>query len=321
VNSQVIGVDAAKYRPHDLHLNERIWLETNCYVDLWIELLHSMRLDPVACMAFTVAMDFEGDQWTFFKPPHSDLYHLYGLDVQELNIWRAVEDQIIDQVQRRRIPLVEVDSYFLPDTAGVAYGMEHTKTTIAVQAIDPERRRLGYFHNSGYFELGDPDYTGLFGAWTDGLAPYTEFVKMDRVVARDEGELTMIAGTLVRDYVGRMPNVNPVSAYRSRFSSDVKWLAERDMTAFYKYAFATLRQCGACAEMASTFLSWLAARTGTTSSASAELSSIATGAKTIQFKLARVMATGKPADLDPLLEQMESAWDRARTDLVASYGT
>ena len=41
-------------------------------------------------LPFTVAIDFEGDQWTFFKPPHDELCDLYGLDVQELNVWRPL---------------------------------------------------------------------------------------------------------------------------------------------------------------------------------------------------------------------------------------
>ena len=321
MNLQVLGVDAAAYRPHDLHRTERVWLETNCYVDLWIELLHALRLDPVASMAFTIAMDFEGDQWTFFKQPHADLYRLYGLDVQELTIWRPVEQHAIEQIKDGRIPLVEVDSFHLPDTVGVAYGIEHTKTTIAIQAIDAASRRLGYFHNAGYFELGGEDYNGLFDAASASLAPYTEFVKLDRRITRSDAELSAIALDLTCHYVGRIPAVNPVSRYRERFADDMKWLADQDMSVFYKYAFATLRQCGACAEMAATFLTWLADRGGEPTPAIAEFCSIATDAKALQFKVARMMATRRPADLAALLDQMETAWGRATTDLVARYAT
>ena len=48
---------------------ERAWAETNCYVDLWVELLHALGHDPIAALPFTLAIDFEGDQWTFFKFP------------------------------------------------------------------------------------------------------------------------------------------------------------------------------------------------------------------------------------------------------------
>jgi hypothetical protein len=46
--------------------------------DVWIELLHAMDLEPHAMLAFTLAVDFEGDQWTFFKPTPGDLWALYG---------------------------------------------------------------------------------------------------------------------------------------------------------------------------------------------------------------------------------------------------
>jgi hypothetical protein len=320
VNIQIFGVDAAAYHAHDLHRTERIWLETNCYVDLWIELLHTMQLDPVASMAFTLAMDFEGDQWTFFKQPHADLYRLYGVDVQELTIWRPVQLHVAEQLRDGRVPLVEVDSFYLPDTAGVAYEMEHTKTTIGIQAIDAEQRSLGYFHNSGYFELGGADFDGLFGNDGTSLAPYTEFVKLDRLVRRDDSDLTAIARDLTRQYVTRIPKENPVTRYRAQFTRDIEWLAGEDMSVFYKYAFATLRQCGACSEMASTFLTWLADHGEEPTTAAADFAGIASSAKAIQFKLARMMATKKPADVASLLDQMEAGWDRAKSDLVTRYG-
>jgi hypothetical protein len=128
-----------------------------------------------------------------------------------------------------------------------------------------------------------------------------------------------MAGRLTRQYVGRVPSENPVTRYRLRYAADVVWLAGKDMEMFYKYAFATLRQCGACAEMASTFLAWLSARTGRPSAASVEFGTIATTAKAMQFKLARMMSTGKAADVTPLLDQMESSWERAIADLRAHH--
>ena len=80
------------YRPHALHSSERIWPETNCYVDLWIEVLNAMRLPPEAMLGFTLTQDFEGDQFTFFKVPLEDLESLYGIRVTELAIFDRVED-------------------------------------------------------------------------------------------------------------------------------------------------------------------------------------------------------------------------------------
>ncbi len=50
---EVLGIDAATYVPHPLHTDKREWSETNCYVDLWIEVLNALGLDPVAAAAFT----------------------------------------------------------------------------------------------------------------------------------------------------------------------------------------------------------------------------------------------------------------------------
>jgi len=76
-------LDATGYARSVLHAESCAWVEKNCYVDIWIEVLHALGLEPRAILPFTVTIDFEGDQWTFFKPPHDELRELYGVDVQE----------------------------------------------------------------------------------------------------------------------------------------------------------------------------------------------------------------------------------------------
>ena len=56
----------------------------------------------------------------------------------------------------------EVDSFYLPDTAGVSYRNEHAKTTIGIVSIDLERHVLRYFHGRGLHTLGGNDFAGLF---------------------------------------------------------------------------------------------------------------------------------------------------------------
>lgn len=311
-------LDAGSYQAHELHRGERVWPETNCYVDVWVELLHALGLNPVAAMAFTVGMDFEGDQWTFFKPPHHDLYRFYGLDVQELALWRTPEINIEEQVQRGRVPLVEVDAFFLPDTAGVSHGIDHVKTTIAVTAIDPVARHLGYFHSRGYFELSTEDYDGLFAVARDGLPPYAEIVKLDGILRLDDQACRDIAGSVLREHVARMPTANPFTAYRARYALDTVWLRDQAMPVFHAYAFATLRQCGACAELAAAFLSWLAAD-GEPFRAASAFATIASASKAMQFKIARMMATGKSSDVSELLDQMEASWETASSELRALH--
>ena len=91
-------------------------------------------------LAFTLALDFEGDQYTFYKFSHSDLRDLYGLDVQEINIWKPLVEHAVEQVALGRVLIPEVDSFWLPDTDGVSYQIEHVKTSIAIQDIDVSAR-------------------------------------------------------------------------------------------------------------------------------------------------------------------------------------
>src|SRR5258708_850578 len=154
--------DPGSYVPHDLHRGERAWAESNCYIDVWIEILHALRLDPMACLPFTLVIDWEGDQWTFFKPPHEDLAALYGLETHELTAWRPILENATAALENGRIVLTEADAFFLPDTQGTDYRTQHTKTTIGIQEIDRQARVLRYFHNSSYHALSGDDFVGLF---------------------------------------------------------------------------------------------------------------------------------------------------------------
>jgi hypothetical protein len=155
-------IDARSYVPHELHRGERAWGESNCYIDVWIEVLSALGCDPHACLPFVLAIDWEGDQFTFFKPPHEDLFALYGVDVQELTVYKPLAVNAREQLKQGKIVLSEIDAYYLPDTAGTDYRTQHTKTTIGIQEIDLEARVLGYFHNSSYHALRDADFVGLF---------------------------------------------------------------------------------------------------------------------------------------------------------------
>jgi hypothetical protein len=317
--AEVLPLDPERYVRHALHSEERVWPESNCYVDLWIELLHGLGLDPVPCLAPALAVDFEGDQWTFFKPQHADLYSLYGVDVQEMTVWRPIAEHLVEQVGGGRIVLVEVDSFFLPDTAGVSHHIEHTKTTIGVQAIDVERRTLGYFHNASYFALDGDDFDGVLqlgahAASATALPPYVEIAKLGHVRHEPAELLATRAAALARDYIARGPSHNPMSLYRERWVSDAHWLSEHDMDAFHKYAFATLRQMGSAAELSAVFLRWLGKHDRPTlGGAATQFDTIASQAKALQFKLARAVNTKKPANVQETFDVM----DRARTEAFA----
>lgn len=313
---QVLPLNPASYRRHAIHSGERIWAETNCYADVWIELLYALDLEPIAALAFTLAIDCEGDQWTFFKFPLADLYTLYGLDVQELAIWRPLTTHIDEQLSLGQFVLVELDSFHLPDTAGTAYQREHVKTTVAVNMIDLAAKRLGYFHSQGYFELGGADYDNVFRI--PGLPPYVEFVKRRRPALAGR-ELIEASLRTIRHQLGRLPTSNPFAQYKTRFQADLAWLSEQTIDVFHLYSFSTLRQFGACYELAWTFLRWLEGQSGLLLQDIAEaFRNLSNGAKTLQFQLARAMARKKAMDLTPL-DGLAATWQFAIDRLKATF--
>jgi hypothetical protein len=85
----LFGLDPESYVPHLLHSPEPTYVETNCYADILIELLHARGDEPLAAMGCALRVDFEGDQWTFLKPPREDLERLFGLDVHEMQPYRG----------------------------------------------------------------------------------------------------------------------------------------------------------------------------------------------------------------------------------------
>lgn len=327
---ELLSIDPSCYHAHPLHTTERTWSETNCYVDLWVEVLHSLGLDPLAASAFSLATDFEGDQWAFFKFPPEDLRALFGVEVAEMNVWRSVLEHVEEQLRQGCLVTVEVDAWFLPDTASVTYRCAHAKTTVVPQMLDIEGKRLGYFHNAGYFELEGGDFEGIFRLESSSGSPvpadkewvpppYMERIRLERI--RREHDLLPVVLELTRDYVSRRPETNPVHRFAKRLRRDVDWLSKQDLDTFDSYAFGTCRQCGAAAELAASFLDWLTERAGTDlSEASHHFRTISSFAKTLEFALARTVR-GRAVDLSSPLDEMESAWEGAMSVLVPQFGT
>jgi hypothetical protein len=320
---QIISLDPSTYKNHAIHHGERIWAETNCYVDLWIELLHAFKCAPEAALSFTLSVDFEGDQWTFFKFPLSDIYSLYGMDVQELAIWKPVVEHVDEQVNLKRPVLVELDSFYLPDTAGTAYQLEHVKTTVAVNEIDIEANHMGYFHNQGYFSLDGDDFKRIFHIDSDldpaFLPPYVEFVKIADFSPLKNADRLAESIRQLRRQLKMLPSDNPFYRFKTRFKDDLVWLTDGDINTFHKYSFATLRQYGACYELASTYLLWLKEQgeRGLDQAIEAFVD-ISNGAKALQFQLARAVNRKRELDLSPL-DYTGEKWELAFDNLKHLY--
>ncbi len=343
------GVHVKGYTPHALHGPDSVWLEKNCYVDLWIELLSSLKLDPHALWPCTVAIDFEGDQWTFFKPPHDELRSLYGVDVQELTVWRPLAEHAIEHLTAGRLLSIEADAFWLPDTAGTDYRQNHSKTTIVLNEVDLDARRIGYWHNAGYFEAGGEDVTRLLdlpeaisdleaiadwrgsriaelGAATvaldEGKLPlYAEFIRTTRRVLRSTDELQTLALHHLANHLAFRPETNPIRRFARRLEDDLPLLRDYGLGYYHQWAFGTVRQLGAAFDFAARGLAWHGAPEGSPLHvAMGRFDAIARDAKTLILKLARAVSSTKPVDLAPMLEGMAVAWDDGIAALERAVG-
>ena len=317
-SSRVLELDPIDYRPHPIHNHDRIWTETNCYVDLWIELLHSLGADPTPALAFVLSAGCDGRQWDFVKIMPEDLRTLYGIGVAEMNVWRPVLEHVLESLEDGVHVTVEVDGFWLPDTAGTSYRNQHTKTTIVPNLVDREDRVLGYFHNRGYFELTGADFDGVFNLapepHAEVLLPYIEQIRVDAAVLdAGFGDRDL---DVARAHLARRAPGNPVDVLARRIVADIPLVQAAGPDAFHLWSFGLLRQFGATAELAANYVEYLEGR-GVTGAAEAagRFRESASGAKAVQFRMARA-ARGRDVVLDEPLIEMSKNW-MAAMDLVA----
>jgi hypothetical protein len=292
---------------HSLHGENCIWVEKNCYIDLWIELLHALKLEPRAILSFVFTMDFEGDQWTFFKPPLSNLRRLYGIDVQELTIWRPLIKHAAEHLAAGKLLSVEADAFWLPDTVGTDYRNSHSKTTIVMNELNLETRQLGYFHNAGYYSLDGEDFAQLFDV-APKLPLYAEMIRVDRVIRHHDSELRLLSLALFVEHLAWRPSHNPIKRYQTRFQADILELQDKDLAYYHLYAFAGIRQLGAGFELAADYMRWAFGERAECSAAAFEL--IAQHSKTLILKAARAVNSTRALNTSQLFEEMIEAWER-----------
>jgi hypothetical protein len=314
----LLGADPASYRPHPVHASsDRTYRETNCYADVMIELLHARGDEPLAALGATVRLDFEGDQWTFFKPAPGDLEALFGIDVHEMQPYRPLAEQIERQLAAGRTIIVELDAFHLPDTAATSYGTDHVKTSVAAEAIDREGEVLRYFHNAGLYELSGADYRGVFRL--DGpvdpavLPPYTELVRFDAGERLAGAELRAAARELLLRHLAVRPSSNPFERFGAALEEDLPALLAGEAEDYHAYAFATVRMVGSGFELIGAQAAWLlgAARASEVVAATQE---IVDATKVLSLKLARRRAF----DPAPVIAGLASAYDRALSGLDAA---
>jgi hypothetical protein len=309
----LLGLDPAAYEPHALHGTDRVYVETNCYTDILIELVHARGQEPLAMMGCVLAVDFEGDQWTFFKPRPEDVERLYGIDIHEMQPYRPLPDQIAEQIGLGRTLIVELDSWYLPDTAATSYRKEHVKSSVVMEAIDPAAEQLRYFHGPGYFELAGEDYRGVFRLGrefsADVLPPYTELARFDGPGLEGEALRTAARELLVAN-IARRPATDPFERFGAQLALDLPRLLEGDAAAYHDYAFATVRMVGSAFEVGASHVEWVLGEAG--AGAAESMGAIVDGCKTLSFKLAR----RREFDPGPAIETLSAAWEESFAKLA-----
>jgi hypothetical protein len=314
----LFGLDPASYTAHSVHTGDRPYTETNCYTDILIEMLHARGDEPLAGMAATVRTDFEGDQWTFFKPFPNDLEALFGVDIHEMQPYRPLPQQIEEQIGEGRTLIVELDSWYLPDTQATSYRTDHVKSSAVMEAIDQAGERLVYFHNAGLYELEGEDYRGVFRLGRefspDVLPPYTELVRFDAGPRLEGRELREAALGQLRYHLARRPRRNPFEAFGAQLARALPDLLAGDSAAYHDYAFATVRMVGSAFAVASAHVEWVLGDAG--APAAERLDEIVAGCKTLSFKLAR----RRQFDPEPAVAALATAWDEGFARLDEAVG-
>ncbi|OYO04453.1 hypothetical protein CGZ94_19425 [Enemella evansiae] len=308
-----VAADPADHRPSRLHEPDRIWTETNCYTDLWIEVLHALGHDPVPALVPSWSAGFDGDQWTFLKPSAEELRTLYGLEVAELTVWRSVLEHVQIALDSGELLTIEVDSWWLPDTAATDYRTAHVKTTIVPVDVDAERRELSYLHNAGLHRLDGEDFEGIFGPDAFALPPYMEFIRRRDPVPEAADRQRALAELAARQLAVAQPDA--VAALGAGIRRELPRLADRGMDHFHRWSFVTLRQCGAGAELAADVADTLIASGQLAPVPAPELlRELAQQAKSLQFSVARA-ARGRSVSIDEPLQAMDRLWRTALAQL------
>jgi Domain of unknown function (DUF1839) len=309
----LLDLDPATYERHLLHGPDREYAETNCYADVLIEFVHAIGAEPLAMAGCVLPVDFEGDQWTFFKPRPEDVETLYGIDIHEMQPYRPLPEQIAEQIEAGRTLVVELDSFHLPDTAATSYGKAHVKSSVIPETIDREAEMLRYFHGAGYFELDGEDYRGVFRLAreysADVLPPYTELLRLDAGPRLEGEEVRAVAREMLRAQAARRPAENPFERFGAGLAGELPNLLEGDAQRFHDYAFATVRMVGSAFEVGASHVDWVLGDAG--AAAAVRMSEVVAGCKTLSFKLAR----RREFDPAPTVEALATAWAASFTEL------
>jgi hypothetical protein len=251
--------------------------------------------------------------------PQEDIERLYGLQVQELSVFDSLEDRAITQTKRDNTVLVEVDAFFLPDAHAQTYRRTHARTTIGIDVIERDARRLGYFHHTGYHLLDGDDYDGVLRPDTAHPAfyPHAEFVKRARASLGGTA-LAETSADLLCAHLLRRPAHSPVSAWRRAFAAHLDTLLARDETYASLYAANVVQQFGANFELLAHYLQWMRNQGFDIAPAIAlHAQKIASETMVLQCRLAHALTHKRRDACEASFDVLEDAYERTVPALAA----
>ena len=294
-----------------------------------IELLHSAGADPLAALPVHVrrwTSKAINGRFSSFLPPTSDA--LYGVTVFELNVWRSSLRMSAEQLVLGRPAIVEVDAFTCPTRLDTSYRSR------ACQDVDRrsrlwtfDERRLGYFHNAGYYELKDEDFAGVFrleGHLTDPeyLPPYVEVeAKLGQSTAADRSRAPRgFASPFSGLIFARRPFTQSVLQLRRAFSQRPGVAGRRAPRVLpYDYAFATLASVRRCVRARRGIPPLARSRWGIRTRARGRACAWHCNRRQdLQFKTARAVNCHKPLTPSPMLDDMASSVGRDDDDAHGS---
>lgn len=308
---------------HALHSLERDWPETNCDLDLWIEVLGLRGFQPEALLGVCLAQTFHGDQFSLIDAQDQDLEAMFGIRINLLGLYEPLEQQVITQVARGNLLIIETDAFHLPDARGTAYRQRHTKSSIAIEAIDPARRRLDYVHNLGAWTLEGEDYDAVLlrtpGAQgEDVIPPYAEVARFEFPPLRGNA-LRDAARARLSFHLRHVPKSDPIAAFGAVLAPALTRLGGSNPLAFHDWAFHNLRQLGANHELLASHLEWLDAASAF-EAAIADCRAISSEVKSLQFRLARAFAKRREADEQAAIAAISARRQRVIAAVAEALG-
>ena len=170
---------------------------------------------------------------------------------------------------RRRAPrrrqarsATEADAFWLPDTRAPTTARSTRRRRSSSTTSTSSARRLGYFHNAGYYALEGEDFDAHCSASarrpTRRFMPlFAEIVRVDRVVRRPPDELRGAGARAPGDAPRAAAGGQPGGALRRALRRPTcRALSDEGLAYYHAWAFATIRQLGAAAELAALHLTW-----------------------------------------------------------------